>query len=133
MIVQRRLIKRESSRTILFYYFLISTLISIPLAIATWKPISLQMGGLLICLGLFSVVGQMLFLRAFRFQKPSLLAPFNYSGVVYAFIIDWLIWGQVPQWKSILGIFIVCAGGILCILEANGKNFSIRLRPGQKR
>jgi drug/metabolite transporter (DMT)-like permease len=127
MIVQRRLVKRESSRTILFYYFFISTLISIPFAIMEWKPISINVVLLLTGLGLLSVIGQMLFLRAFRFQKPSLLAPFNYSGVVYAFFVDWVFWDQIPAWKSILGILIVCAGGILSILEANGNNFPKRL------
>ncbi len=127
MIVQRRLIKRESSRTILFYYFLISTVISLPLAMMTWQPISVKMVVLLVCLGLLSAVGQMLFLRAFRFQKPSMLAPFNYSGVVYAFFIDWAFWNQIPAWRSILGILIVCAGGILSILEANGNNFPKKL------
>jgi len=123
MIVQRRLVKRESSRTILFYYFFLATIVSIPFAIMEWKPIGIKVALLLICLGLLSVIGQMLFLRAFRFQKPSLLAPFNYSGVVYAFFVDWAFWDQIPAWKSILGILVVCAGGILSILEANGNNF----------
>jgi len=119
MIAQRRLIKKESSRTILFYYFLIATLISIPLAIFTWEPITSKTIALLILLGLLSCMGQMFFLRAFRFQKPSLLAPFNYSSVVYALFIDWILWDQLPDFWSILGIIIVCAGGILAILEAN--------------
>lgn len=119
MITQRRLVKRETLSTILFYYFLISTILSIPFAIDTWKPIDLKMLLILITIGILFVSGQTVFLKSFRYEKPSFLSPFVYSSVVYGALIDWMFWQQIPDWTTILGIIIVCTGGIIT-MRANG-------------
>ncbi|MCI0381674.1 MAG: DMT family transporter [Chlamydiae bacterium] len=118
MIAQRRLIKTEPKYTILFYYFLAGTLISFPFAIYTWN-IPLTILPLLILIGVLSVIGQLAFLQALQFGKPSALSPFNYISVVYAAIIEWIIWNQFPDLFSILGIILISVGGILTMIYEN--------------
>ncbi len=121
MIAQRRLVKTERTVTVLFYYFLISIVLSIPFAIETWVPLNLSTVGFLIVLGLCSVVGQIIFFRGFKYEKPSFLSSFNYSSVVYGAIIEWVFWDRFPGWSCILGILIVCTGGIITIRQGNGR------------
>jgi len=40
---------------------------------------------------------------AFRVASPSLVAPFEYTGVAWAALFGWLFWGEVPTWVVIAG------------------------------
>lgn len=114
-IAKRRLIKTESKCTILFYYFLISILLSIPFSIETWKPLEKDTLLLLCIIGVAFACGQGLFLSALKYEKPSYLSAFNYSAVVYGAIFQWIFWGDFPDWCTVMGIIVVCTGGILTI------------------
>lgn len=118
MICMRRLIKTEPVHTILFYHFLIGTLLSIPFVLHTWTLPSCSLLLQLILIGILSFIGQYFILNAFRFDKPSVLSPFTYSSVVYAAILQWWIFKTIPDWFSIIGIILVCTGSILCIIYA---------------
>lgn len=116
MIAMRRLIKTEPVHTILFYHFLIGTVISFPMAIYTWNLPSYEILAQLLSIGFLSVFGQYFILLAFRFDKPSVLSPFNYSSVIYATILQWLIFKTFPDWLTLVGILLVCGGSIMSII-----------------
>lgn len=120
MIAQRRLVKTESIPTILFYYFAINVIISIPFAVETWQPLTLPISFFLLIIALSFGIGQLLFLWSFKFEKPSFLSSFSYSAVVYGLILEWILGQHFPSWRHFLGIFIVCLGGIITILQGNG-------------
>ena len=115
MIAQRRLIKTEPIPSILFYYFLLGTVVSLPFALYTWKAMEARTLIQLILIGVFSFLGQSLFLRAFQYAKPSVLSTINYASVIYAAVLQWLVWKQFPDWLSIIGIFFICVGGVVTI------------------
>ncbi|NGX27014.1 MAG: Riboflavin transporter [Chlamydiae bacterium] len=114
-IAKRRLVKTEPVLTILFYYFLIGTLLSIPFSYETWKTLDKETLLLLCSIGLLFVCGQFFFSNAFKYEKPSFLSSFNYSAVIYGALLQWIIWGNFPDWCTIMGIVVVCIGGILTI------------------
>lgn len=118
MIAQRRLVKKALLETILFYYFALSLLITFPIASALWKPLGLSELLFLVALGLFSAIGQILFLKALQFEKPSLLSVFNYSAIVYSAIIEWIFWHHVPGTLEIIGVLVVITGGLLTMRAA---------------
>lgn len=116
MIAMRRLIKTEPIHTILFYHFLFGTVISLPFAIYTWNLSSNMIIWQLLLIGALSVFGQYFILNAFKYGKPSALSPFNYSSVVYAAILQWLIFNSFPDFFTFIGILLVCAGSIMSII-----------------
>ncbi len=118
MIAQRRLIKKEQTASILFSYFLFGLIVSLPLAIYYWQALTFKDWGTLMGIGVLATIGQWLFLTAFRFAKPSFLGPFNYSGVVWAFALEWIVWHHFPDWLALVGICIVAAGAVLVIRAA---------------
>ena len=119
MITQRRLIKTEPVHTILFYYFLICVILSFPFTFETWKAIDTQTFLLLILIGLLFSLGQFFFLSSLKYEKPSFLSSFNYISVIYGVLIDWFLWDRLPSWTTIVGILIVCTGGIITIKRGN--------------
>jgi drug/metabolite transporter (DMT)-like permease len=119
MIAVRRLSYTERHHTVLFYYFFISSALSLPLSLYHWKSLNGLEWLELISVGLLSVFGQWCFMRAFHHAKPSQLGPFCYMAVVYSGLIEWTLWGKVPDIFAWIGIALVCAGGIWTIRYSN--------------
>lgn len=115
MISVRLLSFTERHHTVLFYYFCIASFFSLPLAIMHWIPLNGVEWLMAISIGILSAVGQWSFMRAFHHAKPTVLGPFCYMSVVYSGLIEWAIWGKVPNLLAWVGILMVCAGGIWTI------------------
>ena len=104
--------------TILFYYFFIASVATLPFAIANWSRRRSREWGLLLGVGVFMALAQLLIILAYQHATASQIAPFNYSVVIFSGLIGWVVWGNTLDWISAIGIALVCAGGILSILLA---------------
>jgi drug/metabolite transporter (DMT)-like permease len=67
---------------------------------------------LMLLLGVCGGVGQFLMTQAYASAEASAIAPWTYSGIVWAVLLGWLIWGDVPGPLMILGSAIVAASGL---------------------
>jgi drug/metabolite transporter (DMT)-like permease len=115
-----RLSTTDRPDTILFYYFLISTIAATPFAVSQWRtPVGVEWG-YLIAIGLFMALAQLFIILAYQRSTAARLAPFIYSVVVFSGLIGWVVWGQVPDWLALVGIVLVCLGGILSIVFGGG-------------
>jgi drug/metabolite transporter (DMT)-like permease len=104
--------------TILFYYFFIASLSTLPFAIANWSEPTPREWGLLLGVGMFMAAAQLLIILAYQHATASQIAPFNYSVVIFSGLIGWIVWHNTLDWISGVGILLVCIGGILSILLA---------------
>lgn len=104
--------------TILFYYFFIASVATLPFAIANWNAPTTREWGLLLGVGIFMALAQLLIILAYQHATASQIAPFNYSVVIFSGLIGWVVWGNTLDWISAIGIALVCAGGILSIVLA---------------
>lgn len=112
IVTTRELAQTEPVNRVLFYYFLISTLCSLPLALSNWRtpePASLPAVGL-IALSIW--ITMWLYTRAYSHAPASIISPMSYFGVVMTGLWGWLIWDQVPGLNSWAGTCLVIAGGI---------------------
>jgi drug/metabolite transporter (DMT)-like permease len=105
----RRLSTTESNLTILFYYAAGGVII---LGLATpfvWvSPTPLEWAGLL-AVGVFGCLGQYFLILSLRYAPLSLLAPFEYSALVWASLYGYLFWGDVLGLVAIVGVAIIIA------------------------
>jgi drug/metabolite transporter (DMT)-like permease len=118
MISLRQLSYTERNHTILFYYFLICSLICLPLSIFEWTTPSSVVWSEILVIGVLFALSQWAFVKAFHHAKASQLGPFCYAAVVYSVLIDWMLYGQIPGLLVWMGIGLVCAGGIWAIKTA---------------
>jgi drug/metabolite transporter (DMT)-like permease len=65
----------------------------------------------------FSTLGLTLITQAFRIAPASVIAPFDYTGLVWATLLGWLVWGETPDAPTCAGAAIIVAGGLLLILR----------------
>lgn len=112
----QKLTGRNRSDTILFYYFAIASLATAPFAAAWWQSPTPAQWGYLLGVGLFMALAQWLIILAYQQADATHLAPFNYSVVIFSGLIGWFAWGDTLDAVSLLGIALVCAGGILSIV-----------------
>jgi drug/metabolite transporter (DMT)-like permease len=111
----RRLTHTEPVPRIVFYFGAISTVISaVPLA-TQWRTPPPAMWGLLAGLGVVATAGQLTLTRAYSHAPATRVGPFIYTAVVFAALLDWLVWGQWPDRLSIAGTLLVATAGVLAL------------------
>jgi drug/metabolite transporter (DMT)-like permease len=113
LVAVNRLSKTDSSRNVLFYYFLISSLVTAPFLALDWHSPGLVEWASLAGIGVFMAVSQLLIILAYRKASPERIAPFNYSVVIFSGLIGWIFWHQRPGALAVAGVVLVCAGGIV--------------------
>lgn len=119
MIYTRELTSSEPSNRILFYYFFISLVCSIPLAIADYTAIPLNTLPALGFVGLSIFITMKLYNLAYANGPANTLAPFSYFGVIFAGILGWLFWAHAPDAKSLFGMIAIIGGGTITLLLRN--------------
>ena len=121
-IVTRKLSRTESTMTVLFY-----TLLGFVVAMAVpqvyiWQPIALSQFGLVAIVAFFGVIAQFTIIKAYGVAPPVLVAPFEYTGLVWAALLGYLVWGDVPATGKIVGAIIIVSSGIYIVhREARGQ------------
>ena len=80
-----------------------------------WQPISLSSAFLMILLILCGTISHFMLIKALAIGEASLLAPFAYSGLLFATIWGFLFFGEIPdRWSIVGGILIAFAGFYVC-------------------
>jgi drug/metabolite transporter (DMT)-like permease len=115
MVATRVLSKTEDTNLILFYYFFISLLCSIPTGLAEWRPIPLWAWPYLIGIGLSIFFAMWMYTLSLSYTRASIVAPIGYFAVVVSGILGWIIWGHAPALKMAGGILLVMTAGLLAI------------------
>jgi drug/metabolite transporter (DMT)-like permease len=66
-------------------------------------------------LGLFGGMAQLTVTESFRYAPASVLAPFAYTSMLWAVIIGYLWFGEVPELVVLVGAIIVIGAGLFVI------------------
>ena len=115
MMTVRWLGATEPVTRILVYYFLLSTLLTIPIAVIDWQPIPAKAWGWLIALGLSQLFSQVLLVAAYRYAPAEKVGPFIYCVIVFTALIDWIIWDHRPTLVMCIGMALVITGGLIAV------------------
>ncbi len=120
----RRLVQTDSTSAIVFYFSLTATCISLltlplgwllPLPSLAWTSPGIEVLGMIICAGLIGGIAQIMITSSYRFGTASMLAPFDYASMIFASIIGWVVFSEVPTRAILIGASLVIAGGVLII------------------
>lgn len=121
MATTRRLAATESPQAIIFWYFAIAAVASLPFAIADWAPVGALDALVLLLVGVSVYVTMALYTAAYTWAKSSVISPLSFLGVVFAGLLGMLLWGEVPTALTLAGIALVIGGGGLAVwLESRG-------------
>lgn len=65
--------------------------------------------------GFFGSIGVMCLTHAFRLAPVAAVAPFEYSALVWATMLGYLVWGELPDGLTLLGALFVIGSGLYII------------------
>lgn len=133
IIVMRRLSSTESSATIVLWFSLgctIATGVVVPFHWVT--PATLLDAGLFVAIGMLGGVAQMLITDAYRWAPASLVSPLDYTGMLWATLLGFLVFDQLPSSPVLLGAAIVIASGLYTLHRERVLGLS-RSRPAKPR
>jgi drug/metabolite transporter (DMT)-like permease len=121
----RRLTATEPPTRIVFYFAMISTLISAVPAARVWTPPAAALWWVLVAMGILATLGQMSLTRAYAQAPAAQVGPFIYTSVVFAAILEWVLLGNAPDGLSVMGAVLVTAAGALALrLQARSTSAS---------
>ncbi|MEF8792675.1 DMT family transporter [Thiohalorhabdus sp.] len=111
----RRLHHSEPTTRIVFYFGVISTIISAVPLVWTWRTPDPALWGLLAGMGASATGGQLLLTRAYALAPAAQVGPFTYSVVLFSAALGWAWWEEVPGPWAVLGTLLVVVAGVLAI------------------
>ncbi|UBM23528.1 DMT family transporter [Pseudomonas sp. p1(2021b)] len=120
-LLTRKLAVYDSPTTSNFFAGLCNTLILSVLVPFFWHAPQWNHVVLMLALGGCGMTAHLLLTQAFRLAAPALLAPFSYCQIVFAGLLGLLIFGQVPDIASLVGIAIICLSGLGAAWMQRGK------------
>ena len=68
---------------------------------------------LLSMIGFFGGVANLWLSQSYKFSEVSLVTPLKYLALVFAIVFGYLIWGEVPSVKTLVGAILVIASSII--------------------
>ncbi|MBY6155102.1 DMT family transporter [Vannielia litorea] len=119
---------KESTAAIVFYFSATATTLSLLTIPWGWVwPTPLEWA-LLIGAGLTGGAGQILVTSSYRFADASLLAPYTYSSMIWALVIGFFVFNEVPTLQMLAGAaLVICAGAFIVWREQQlGKDRAAR-------
>lgn len=111
----RKLVMTEKTPAIVFWFSLTATGLSLFTLPFGWVVPTPAEAATLVGAGLLGGVGQILLTSSYREADASLVAPFDYASMIFALLIGYFIFAEVPSWTMLGGATLVVIAGILII------------------
>ncbi|WP_231638926.1 DMT family transporter [Aurantiacibacter marinus] len=109
----RDLSRTDRPTTIVFWFSMATVLLTLPIMPFVHEPLSSHQWLLLLGIGLAGTWGQVLITMALRFGEVSSVIVMDYSSLIWATLLGWLIFSTLPTTATWFGAPLVIAAGII--------------------
>nr|WP_298411032.1 DMT family transporter [uncultured Halomonas sp.] len=127
MITARLYGGREYLWAMVFYVTLVPLIVSALLLPLFWKPPQLVHWLGFVSAGVMGVAAMAFITLAFQHAPASIAAPFDYTAMVWAVLLGWLFWNELPDTWVYVGTAVIIASGLLVAFHE--RRVSIKARP----
>jgi drug/metabolite transporter (DMT)-like permease len=126
----RRLAQSESTSSIVFYFSLSCTLAGLVTLPFGWVTPSAGEMVALISIGILGGTGHIVLTESYRHASASLVAPFDYTSMIWALVLGYAMFGETPTSEIVLGSAIIAAAGLFVIWRERQLATTRRRRDG---
>jgi len=116
-ILTRMASRTDPPETSLLFTGVVSLVLIAPFGIAHWTPPSADQWPLLLLLVLVSTTSHLFLIMALARIEAAAFQPFNYMLLVFATLIGWLAFNELPDFWTVIGALIVVGSGLYVILR----------------
>lgn len=108
----RMLAQRDSTQAMVFWFVVLLSLGAWLLALPAWKPLQPAHGWIIAGVGISGSLAQVALTEAFRRGEASLIAPLEYTALVWGVLLDVALWSVLPDGVTWIGAGIIVASGL---------------------
>src|SRR3974377_1293650 len=111
----RRLTQSETTPSIVFYFSIVCAIAGVLTLPFAWHTPTLSELIKLIALGVLGGVAHIFLTQSYRFAAASVVAPFDYTAMLWALLLGYWMFGELPSALVYVGAFIVTGAGLFVI------------------
>ena len=111
-ITVRILAQRDSTQAMVFWLMAIIALGAGAFAAQSWIPIRAQDWWVIAGIGVTGTLAQVALTEAFRRGEASLIAPLEYTALLWSVMLDISLWGVLPNQVTWIGAAIIVVSGL---------------------
>ncbi len=115
ILLMRVIARRESSLVQMFYQNMLFMVVTGAVSWFLWTPPSPFEFGLLMLIGVFGGAGQFILFEGIRLAPASVMSTVEYTGLLWAFLLGYLVWGDVPSAATWAGAGLIFGSGIFLL------------------
>ncbi len=123
MISARWVDQRESVWTLLLYLTGTSALLSAFIVPFFWTSIRTEDLWLFFAIAIFGTAGMTMMTQAFRLAPAVVIAPLDYTALLWATTLGWVFWNEIPDTLTFVGSAVIICSGMFIILREHSANF----------
>jgi drug/metabolite transporter (DMT)-like permease len=125
----RQMSATERCEAIVFYFMAACT--AMGALVMVWEHAVLTPTAILwlVVTGILGGIGQLMMTYSYRYGEPSLLAPFDYIAMIWAMILGWFVFGEMPESMVLGGAGVVIASGLFIAWREHRLHVELPIEP----
>lgn len=121
MISVRWIDRAEHFWTMMIYMAFFPSLFSGLIVPLVWQMPQWQHLPLIFGMAVFGTLGMTLISHAFRLAPAAIVAPFDYTALIWASLLGWLLWEEIPTIWTYLGAAVIITSGLYIVIRETRK------------
>ncbi|MEZ5871117.1 MAG: DMT family transporter [Nitratireductor sp.] len=113
----RKLVNFERTATIVIYFTLTSTTLSLLSVPFGWEVPDAREAALLITAGVLGGVGQIFLTESYRYAETAVIASFEYTSMLMALAVGYFVFAEVPTMPMLAGAALIMLAGLVILLR----------------
>jgi drug/metabolite transporter (DMT)-like permease len=118
-VLARFMVGTETPESMVFWFLAVLALGCGLMAAPGWHSIARGDWTLIFGLGLSGALGQFFITKAFVLAPASVIAPFDYTALLWGAMFDWLIWSTRAPLATVVGAVLIVGSGLYIMLRAH--------------
>lgn len=112
VVTLRMLARTDTTESMVFWFSVLLSVGAGLLAIPHWAPLQFDHWPLFVGIGVTGALGQHFITEAFRHAPAAVVAPFEYTALLWGVVLDLVVWHVLPGAVTLAGGAIVIGAGL---------------------
>lgn len=119
MITGRILARTDSVGSMVITYNLCVGVIGLGFAPFVWHEMTITIWATIMGVGILALTGHLCITVAFTRSQTSVIAPFEYTSLIWAIVIEFALWHYLPEQRTMLGALVIICAGLYVLYREN--------------
>jgi drug/metabolite transporter (DMT)-like permease len=120
-LVLNRQLRNTPDATLVTWQAVVALITGAIMAVGHWKGMTLGELASLLLLGIVASAGHLLIARSLKMAPASVLAPLQYTLLIWAVLLGWLFFGDLPDPQTWVGAAVIIGSGLFIFHRGNVK------------